>query len=157
VEISVDTVARLGRLKNIAGIKDASVDLARPLQIRLALGDGFTQLSGEDATVAAYLAQGGHGCISVTANVAPALCAKLHNAWDKKDWKAFEKARDALLPLHKTLFNETNPAPAKYCVARLGRIEEELRLPMIPVSAGTRAQLDAAMAFAGIKGHGRKK
>src|SRR5690606_31607248 len=80
VELSVDTVIRLAALKRIAGIKDASADLSRPLQIRRALGDDFIQLSGEDATVAAYLAQGGHGCISVTANVAPKLCATLHNA-----------------------------------------------------------------------------
>lgn len=158
VEISVETVARLAALKNIVGIKDASVDLARPLQIRVALGDSFIQLSGEDATVAAYLAQGGHGCISVTANVAPKLCATLHDSWQKKDWKTFEKTRDILLPLHKALFIETNPAPAKYCLARMGEIpSEELRLPLVTVTKATRTQLDAAMNFARIGSHGRKK
>jgi len=145
VEISVDTVARLAALKRVAGIKDASADLSRPLQLRRMLGDGFIQLSGEDATVAAYLAQGGHGCISVTANVAPKQCAELHNAWVKKDWKKFERFRDMLLPLHKDLFAETSPAPAKYCLAKMGKCSEELRLPMIPVSAVTRKKLDAAM------------
>lgn len=156
VEISVETVVRLAGLKNIAGIKDASVDLGRPLQIRVALGNDFTQLSGEDATVAAYLAQGGHGCISVSANVAPRLCADLHNAWAKKDWKNFERARDALLPLHKALFAETSPSPAKYCLSRLGKCSEELRLPLVPVTAPTRQKLDEAMEFAGIFKTGRR-
>lgn len=151
VELSVETVVRLGALKRIAAIKDASVDLTRPLLIRRALGDDFIQLSGEDGTVAAYLAQGGHGCISVTANVAPKQCAQLHNSWQKKDYKTFAKVRDALMPLHKTLFAETNPAPAKYCLSKLGKIENSLRLPLLPVSAPTRKLLDAAMKEAGVK------
>lgn len=150
VEISVETVVRLAALRNIAGIKDATMDLTRPLQMRTALGDDFILLSGEDSTVAAYLAQGGHGCISVTANVAPKLCADLHNFWQKKDWKNFERVRDVLLPLHKDLFIETNPAPAKYCLARLGKIEDELRLPLVSVSAVSRQKLDAAMEHAGV-------
>lgn len=157
VEISVETVVRLASLRNIEGIKDASVDLSRPLQLQVALGDDFTQLSGEDATVAAYLAQGGHGCISVTANVAPKLCAELHNAWAKKDWKTFERIRNLLMPLHKNLFAETNPSPAKYCLFKLGKITEEQRLPLLPVSAATRAKLDDAMEFAGIYKIAKKK
>lgn len=157
VEVSVETVARLGALRNIAGIKDASVDLSRPLAIRNLLGESFVQLSGEDATVAAYLAQGGHGCISVTANVAPKLCADLHNYWAKKDWKNFARVRDLLMPLHKNLFIETNPAPAKYCLAALGKCAEDLRLPMIPVSAATRQKLDESMEFAGIFKTARKR
>ncbi len=151
VELSVETVIRLAALKRIVAIKDASVDLSRPLQIRRALGDDFIQLSGEDGTVAAYLAQGGHGCISVTANVAPKLCAQLHNSWQKKDWKTFTKVRDALMPLHKTLFAETNPSPAKYCLSKMGKIENSLRLPLLPVTATTRKLLDAAMKEAGVK------
>lgn len=151
VEISVETVARLGALKNIAGIKDASVDLSRPLAIRRELGGDFIQLSGEDATVAAYLAQGGHGCISVTANVAPRLCADLHNHWQAKEWEKFEKVRDQLLPLHKKLFIETSPAPAKYCLSALGRCAEELRLPLVPVTPASRKALDAAMKAAGLR------
>lgn len=150
VELSVETTIRLGALKRIAGIKDASADLTRPLQIRRALGDKFIQLSGEDGTVAAYLAQGGHGCISVTANVAPRQCAELHNAWQKKDWKKFERIRDSLMPLHKTLFIETNPAPAKYCLSRLGKCADELRLPLVPVTVPARKLLDAAMMEAGV-------
>ncbi len=157
IDISVETVIRCAALKHVAGIKDASIDLSRPLQLRVALGDGFIQLSGEDATVASYLAQGGHGCISVTANVAPGVCAELHNAWQKKDWKNFEKARDALLPLHKYLFAETNPSPAKYCLARLGRIpSDEVRLPLVVTTPATRQKLDDAMEFAGIFKLGKK-
>ena len=157
VEISVETVIRLAGLKRMIGIKDASVDLSRPLQIRVALGDDFLQLSGEDATVAAYLAQGGHGCISVTANVAPKLCADLHNYWQKKDWKNFERVRDVLSPLHKALFIESSPSPTKYCLARLGKCSEELRLPLVPVMASTRQKLDEAMEFAGLFKVAKKK
>ncbi len=156
VDLSVESVIRCAGLKRVAGIKDASVDLSRPLAIRVALGDEFIQLSGEDATVAAYLAQGGHGCISVTANVAPRICADLHINWQQKNWKGFEKARDALLPLHKYLFAETNPSPAKYCLSRLGKCSEETRLPLVPVTAPTRAKLDEAMEFAGIFKLGKK-
>jgi 4-hydroxy-tetrahydrodipicolinate synthase len=150
VDLAVETVVRLAALKRVAALKDASVDLSRPLQMRRALGDDFALLSGEDATVAAYLAQGGDGCISVTANVAPRQCAELHNAWQAKDWKKFASVRDALLPLHKNLFMEPNPAPAKYCLSRLGKIEDELRMPMLPVTAPARKALDAAMEEAGI-------
>lgn len=145
VDIAVETVVRLAKLKRIVGIKDASVDLSRPLQMRTALGDKFILLSGEDATVAAYLAQGGHGCISVTANVAPKLCADLHNYWQVKDFKNFERVRDMLLPLHKAMFIEASPAPAKYCLAKMGKINNELRLPLVPVTAAAQKVLDAAM------------
>ncbi|MBI1216508.1 MAG: 4-hydroxy-tetrahydrodipicolinate synthase [Alphaproteobacteria bacterium] len=149
-DIAVETVVRLAELKRVAGIKDATLDLSRPLQMRVALGAGFALLSGEDATVAAYLAQGGDGCISVTANVAPKLCSELHISWQKKDWKTFARIRDALLPLHKNLFIEPNPTPAKYCLSRLGKVEDELRLPLLPLTAPARAKLDAAMEAAGI-------
>ncbi len=160
VEIAVETVVRLGKLPRIAGIKDASVDLSRPLAIRRQLGPDFIQLSGEDATVAAYLAQGGHGCISVTANVAPKLCADLHNAWAQGDMVRFGILRDRLLPLHKTLFAETSPSPAKYCLAKLGMLREDVRLPLVPVTAATRKLLDAAMRAVGVttaKAAGRVK
>lgn len=150
VEISVETVARAGKLPRIIGIKDASVDLSRPLAIRRLLGPDFIQLSGEDATVAAYLAQGGHGCISVTANVAPKLCADLHDAWAANDMIRFGILRDRLLPLHKTLFIETSPAPAKYCLSKLGMLREDLRLPLVPVTAASRKALDAAMRTVGV-------
>lgn len=150
IEISVETVVRLGKLPRIVGIKDASVDLSRPLAIRRQLGPDFIQLSGEDATVAAYLAQGGHGCISVTANVAPKLCADLHNAWAEGDMIRFSILRDRLLPLHKMLFAETNPSPAKYCLSKLGLLRDELRLPLLPVGHQTRKLLDTAMRAVGV-------
>ncbi len=150
VEISVETVARLGALPRIVGIKDASVDLSRPLAIRRLLGPDFIQMSGEDATVAAYLAQGGHGCISVTANVAPKLCADLHNCWAEGDMVRFGILRDRLLPLHKALFVETSPSPAKYCLSKLGMLGEELRLPLVPVTAATRKVLDTALRAVGV-------
>ena len=157
VDISIETVIRLAGLKRIAGIKDASIDLSRPLQLRAALGNDFIQLSGEDATVAAYLAQGGHGCISVTANIAPKLCSELHTYWQKKDYKNFERIRDMLSTLHKALFIETNPAPAKYCLSRLGKCAQELRLPLVPVTVATRQKLDEAMEFAGLFKIAKKK
>lgn len=150
VEISVDTVARLAKLPRIKGIKDAHTDLARPLQMRLVTPDDFSLISGEDATIAAYLAQGGHGCISVTANVAPKECADMHNAWMAKDWDTFETLRDRLLPLHKALFVETSPAPAKYALSRLGRGLDEMRLPLVPASESCRAVVDAALDYAGL-------
>lgn len=150
VDLAVETVVRLGRLPRIIGLKDASVDLSRPLNIRRQLGPDFIQLSGEDATVAAYLAQGGHGCISVTANVAPKLCADLHDAWAAGDRVRFGILRDRLLPLHQTLFVETNPAPAKYCLSKLGMIRDELRLPLLPVTLAARKLLDAALRDVGL-------
>lgn len=151
VDISVETVARCAQLKNVAGIKDASVDLSRPLMMRHLIGDDFILLSGEDATVASYLAQGAQGCISVTANVAPKECALLHNAWSKKDLKTFGNMRDLLAPLHKALFLEPNPGPAKYALSRLGKCTEDVRLPLVPVTAGTRKAVDDAMRFAKLK------
>jgi 4-hydroxy-tetrahydrodipicolinate synthase len=151
VEISVETVVRCAtQLKNVKGIKDASIDLARPLAMRVELGGDFALLSGEDATVAGYLAQGGHGCISVTANIVPQLSADLHNAWQKKDLATFSRLRDLLLPLHKSLFIESNPAPAKYCLTRMGKISGEIRLPLLPVSKSSQKALDAAMEHAGV-------
>src|SRR5690242_2555779 len=103
VDMSIATMARLARLPNIVGVKDATADLTRPLRTRVEIGDDFCQLSGEDATVTAFLAQGGVGCISVTANVAPAQCALLHKAWQGGDWATVEHYRDQLLPLHQAL------------------------------------------------------
>ncbi len=150
VEITLETIVRTAQLPRVIGIKDASMDLSRPLALRRLLGPDFIQLSGEDATVGAYLAQGGHGCISVTANVAPKLCADLHNAWAENDMLRFGILRDRLLPLHKTLFLETSPAPAKYCLNKLGMMREDLRLPLVPVTPATRKQLDSAMRNVGV-------
>jgi len=150
VNLAVDTVIRLAKLERIVGIKDATPDLSRPLELHRELGDSFTLFSGEDSTVAAFLAQGGDGCISVTANVAPKLCSELHEAWQEKDFETFERIRDLLLPLHKNLFAEPNPAPAKYCLSVLGKINEDIRSPLFPISDDTRKKLDEAMKIAGI-------
>ncbi|MFZ4699774.1 MAG: 4-hydroxy-tetrahydrodipicolinate synthase [Candidatus Methylumidiphilus sp.] len=152
VDMSVATMARLARLPNIVGVKDATANLARPLEIRTVVGPEFCQLSGEDATVVAFLAQGGVGCISVTANVAPAECAALHNAWQAGDWPTVERLRDILAPLHQVMFLETNPAPAKYAVSLLGRCENSLRLPLVPVGDATRASIREAMIGIGLLG-----
>ncbi len=152
VDLSVATMARLAQLPNIVGVKDATANLARPLDTRLAIGPSFCQLSGEDATVVAFLAQGGVGCISVTANVAPAECAALHDAWRIGDYEAVFRLRDRLGPLHNALFVETNPAPIKYAVSLLGRSSDAVRLPLVPVTEATRQQVRAAMAGLGLIG-----
>jgi 4-hydroxy-tetrahydrodipicolinate synthase len=109
VDMSVETMARLAALPNVVGVKDATCDLARPAKTRLAIGPDFAQLSGEDATVVPFLAQGGHGCISVTANVAPRLCAELHEAWQGGDLESVRTIHDRLMPLHEALFVDRAP------------------------------------------------
>jgi 4-hydroxy-tetrahydrodipicolinate synthase len=146
----IDTMKRLFELKNIAGVKDATASMVRVSQQRAAMGEEFNQLSGEDATVLGYMAHGGHGCISVTANVAPRLCAEFHAAWQKGDVKAALKLHDKLMPLHTNLFIESNPAPVKYALSLLGKMDEKLRLPMVPVSESTRAAVRSAMVDAGL-------
>lgn len=149
-QIEVDTMCRLAELPRIVGIKDATVDLCRPLEMRLRIGDDFCLLSGEDGTIAAYLAQGGKGCISVTANIAPKLCAELHNAWQAKDWPVFEARRNSLMKLHELLFVETNPAPAKYAASRMGLIENVLRLPLLPITEKLADRIDAELKTLGL-------
>jgi len=114
VDMSVATMARLAKLKNIIGVKDATMDLARPLRTRLVIGPEFCQLSGEDITVVPYLSQGGHGCISVTANLATSLCADLHEAWRRGDLKTVAQVNERLAPLHDAMFCEASPGPVKY-------------------------------------------
>lgn len=150
VDMSVGTMARLAKLPNIIGVKDATADLARPLRTRVEIGPDFCQLSGEDATVVAFLAQGGHGCISVTANVAPRLCATLHDKWREGDLAAVAEVRDRLMPLHHALFVETSPAPAKYAASLLGLCSEDLRLPLVPVTEPTRVLVRDAMVQVGL-------
>lgn len=150
VDMSVDTMAALARLPNVLGVKDATADLGRPLHTRLACGSEFCQLSGEDITALAFLANGGDGCISVTANVTPRQCAEMHEAWQRGDAKEALAIHLRLTPLHKALFLETSPAPVKYAVARLGRCTPEVRLPLVPPKAQTREAVDAAMVAAGL-------
>ena len=150
VDMSVETMARLYELKNIAGVKDATANLARVSQQRHALGPDFIQLSGEDMTALAYMAAGGHGCISVVANVAPRLCADLMVAALKGDYAQALKVQDRLVPLHDAIFKEPGLAGAKHGLTLLGRIEEEVRLPLLPVTPATGKVIRDAMVFAGL-------
>src|SRR6201991_1054060 len=131
IDMSVETMKRLFDLKNIAGVKDATANVIRVSQQRAALGPDFNQLSGEDGTALGFMAHGGHGCISVTSNVAPRLCAEFQRACLKGDYAAALKLQDKLMPLHNALFIETNPSPAKYALSLLGRCAETVRLPMV--------------------------
>src|SRR3979490_2956991 len=128
-DMSVDTMARLFELKNIAGVKDATASMVRVSQQRAKLGEDFNQLSGEDATVLGYMAHGGHGCISVTSNIAPRLCSEFQAACSRGDFAAALKLQDKLAPLHINLFVETSPAPVKYAMSLVGKCTETVRLP----------------------------
>ena len=150
VDMTVETMARLAKLPNIVGVKDATNDPARPLRTRLAIGPEFCLLSGEDATVTAFLAQGGHGCISVTANVAPRLCAELLQAWQKGDMERVWTLRDRLMPLHEALFVETSPAPVKYAASLLGKSSADVRLPLAPCSPAAQEKVRAALEQVGV-------
>ena len=149
-DMHVETVIRLSQVKNIVGIKDASYDMARPTLTRLKAKKGFVQLSGEDASALGFLAQGGDGCISVTANVAPRLCGDMHDAWKKRDLdKAFE-LQDRLMPLHKAMFCETSPGPVKYAAELIGQCSAEMRLPMVPIAESSKKAVHEAMVHAGL-------
>jgi 4-hydroxy-tetrahydrodipicolinate synthase len=150
IDMSVDTMKRLFELPNIVGVKDATANVIRVSQQRQAMGAGFNQLSGEDASALGFMAHGGHGCISVTSNVAPRLCAEFQGACLKGDYAGALAFQDKLMPLHTALFLETNPAPAKYALSILGKCDETVRLPMVPVAASTRSAVRAAMVHAGL-------
>lgn len=150
VDMSIDTMKRLYELPNIVGVKDATASLARTAQQRAALGPDFIQLSGEDMTALAVMAHGGHGCISVTSNVAPRQCAQMQEHCLAGDFRAALAIQDQLAPLHAALFVEPNPAGPKYALAELGRITDELRLPMLPATAAARDAIRQAMVHAGI-------
>lgn len=150
VDMTVETMARLAELKNIIGVKDATANMARVSAQRASIGKSFVQLSGEDATVLGYMAHGGHGCISVTSNVAPRLCSEFHIACQRGDYAAALDVHDKLMPLHTSLFVESSPAPVKYAMSLLGKMDETLRLPMVPVSEPTRVAVRNAMVHAGL-------
>jgi 4-hydroxy-tetrahydrodipicolinate synthase len=150
VDMSVETMTRLFELKNIAGVKDATANLARVSQQRHAMGPDFIQLSGEDMTALAYMAAGGHGCISVVANVAPKLCADLMSAVMQGDYAAGLKIQDRLTPLHDAVFKEPGLAGAKHGLKLLGRLEEEVRLPLMNVTPPTGKVIRDAMMHAGL-------
>lgn len=150
VDMSVETMTRLYELKNIAGVKDATANLARVSQQRRAMGPDFIQLSGEDMTALAYMAAGGHGCISVVANVAPKLCSDLMVAALKGDYAGALKIQDRLVPLHDAVFMEPGLAGAKHGLKLLGRGEDEVRLPLLPVTPATGKVIREAMVHAGL-------
>jgi 4-hydroxy-tetrahydrodipicolinate synthase len=150
IDMSVETMARLAKHRNIVGVKDATANLARPLHTRRACGPDFCQLSGEDHTAVAFLAAGGDGCISVTANVAPRLCADMQRAWREGRVSDAIALQDRLLPLHDAMFAESNPGPVKFAASLLGHGADKCRLPMAPVAESTRARVHAAMREVGL-------
>jgi 4-hydroxy-tetrahydrodipicolinate synthase len=150
IDMSVDTMKRLYELGNIAGVKDATANMVRVSQQRATLGPEFTQLSGEDATALGFMAHGGHGCISVTSNVAPRLCAEFQSACLRGDYANALKLQDKLMPLHQNLFVETNPSPAKYALSVLGKCGDTVRLPMVTLSDKSKTAVREAMVHAGL-------
>jgi len=150
VEVSVETMARLSKIANIAGVKDATANLARPIRERAVCGPDWRMLSGEDGTALAYAASGGHGCISVTANVAPRLCAQFQELCMKGDFASALALQQRLMVLHDALFCEPSPAPVKYAASLLGLCSDEVRLPLVSASETARAKVRAAMDAAGV-------
>jgi 4-hydroxy-tetrahydrodipicolinate synthase len=150
IDMSVDTMKRLFELKNIAGVKDATANLVRVSQQRAALGPDFNQLSGEDSTALAFNAHGGHGCISVTSNVAPRLCADFQGACRRGDYATALTLQDKLMPLHLALFVEASPAPTKYALSVLGRCTDAARLPLVTLADKSKAVVRDAMVHAGL-------
>jgi 4-hydroxy-tetrahydrodipicolinate synthase len=150
VEIGVETMARLAKHRNIIGVKDATANMARPLQQRRACGEDFCQLSGEDHTALAFNVAGGIGCISVTANVAPRLCSEMQTHWMEGQVKQAIAIQDRLLPLHDALFAETSPGPVKFAASLLGKTSERCRLPLAPLGEATRQKVRAAMTEVGL-------
>lgn len=146
-----ETVGRLAQRPNIVGIKDATGDLSRVTEHRVFAGEDFVQLSGDDPTSLGHRAMGGAGCISVTANIAPALNAQMHDAARLGDFKTAQNIEARLIRLHKALFASPSPGPAKYALARLGLCESEVRLPITAPDAAARTIIDAALAAAGLE------
>jgi 4-hydroxy-tetrahydrodipicolinate synthase len=150
VDMQVSTMARLAELKNIVGVKDATSDLTRPIVTRNAIGADFIQLSGEDGTALPFLAAGGVGCISVTSNIAPRMCATMQKAWRDGDMKTVMNLQDRLMPLHQALFCETSPGPVKYAASLLGKCTSEVRLPLVAITESSKQRVKKAMVDAGL-------
>ena len=151
VDISVETMAALAKLPTVVGVKDASGNVARVTAQRIACGTDFAQLSGNDDMVLGFMASGGVGCISVTANVAPGLCAEFQRACADNRWGEALTLHDRLFPLHAALFSDASPGPIKYAMGRvMPDFPTELRLPMTPPSPESCALVDAALATAGL-------
>jgi 4-hydroxy-tetrahydrodipicolinate synthase len=151
VDLTIDTIARLRDAHaNIVGVKDATADLGRASLQRDRLGKDFILLSGEDITALAFNAHGGHGCISVTSNIAPRLCSQMQDLSLSGDFKGALAIQDKLVHLHKNLFMEPNPTAVKYAANRLNLCANELRLPLVPVARPTEEAVDFAMRHAGL-------
>ena len=150
IDMAVDTMAELARLPRIVGVKDATADLARVSQQRMACGPEFCQISGEDPTAHGFNAQGGVGVISVTANAAPKLVAEVQNATLSGDYAKALELQDRLMPLHRAIFTEPGVAGAKYAMSRLGLCSEDVRPPLTTLAPETRKLVDEALAFAGL-------
>jgi 4-hydroxy-tetrahydrodipicolinate synthase len=145
IDMSVATMARLFELPNIVGVKDATTSMVRVSAQRAAMGEKFVQLSGEDATALGFMAHGGHGCISVTANIAPKLCSEFQSACLAGDFNKAQELHDRLFPLHQALFVESSPGPVKYAAERLGLCSRELRLPLAPIAEASCQAVDEAL------------
>ena len=151
VDLQLETMARLAKLPRIAGVKDATGELARVSTYRQVIGTEFCQLSGNDESALAHFAHGGSGCISVTANVAPKLCAQFQQALADGDMAKARELNDRLHPLHIAMFEDTSPGPVKYALTRVNDwITDEVRLPVVACSEAARKSVDAALAHAGL-------
>ena len=145
VDMTIETMIELSKIKNIIGVKDATNDLFRPLLTRKKMQNDFCYLSGEDGTALAYLAQGGHGCISVTANVAPKLCSQMHNEWQNGNISQSQEINLKLSSLHNALFLESSPGPVKYAASLLGLCNESTRLPLSEINDDTKQKVKSCL------------
>lgn len=150
IAMTNETMAELAAHPNITGVKDATADLARPTHLLNRIGPGFSQLSGEDGTALAYRAAGGHGCISVTANIAPRLLAEMHAAWDQGNIARAMEINAQLMPVHEAMFCEASPGPVKYAAGLLGLSSDSLRLPLCEIADTSKDQVRSALRHAGL-------
>ena len=146
IDIKPKEMGRLSKLEKIVGVKDATSEIVRVLEHKEFCGDNFIQLSGEDETIFDFMQAGGHGCISVTANIIPNVCAKLHKLFEEEKMNDALKINNSIMSLHKVLFLETSPAPVKYALCKLGLIEDTLRLPLVSVQQETKNNIDQVLS-----------
>ena len=150
IQMTDKTMAELAQDRFIVGVKDATADLTRPTRLQNVISDDFIQLSGEDGTALAYLAAGGHGCISVTANIAPNLLSRMHNAWKQGDINTAQEINKKLMPLHDALFCETSPGPLKYAASLLGICSSDARLPLVEIEEDSKFKVKNALKQTGM-------
>ena len=150
IQMTDEIMAKLAQNQFIVGVKDATADLTRPTRLQNIIGDNFIQLSGEDGTALAYLAAGGHGCISVTANIAPNLLSRMHNAWKQGDINTAQEINKKLMPLHDALFCETSPGPLKYAASLLGICSSDARLPIVEIEEDSKLKVKDALKKTGL-------